>query len=333
MLRRFLVAYIATFSLIMSSCAQQPPTIGGDDRGIFYRISGNGMEKASYILGSYHVVPGDFVWTLPQFDSIMQGVKLVVCEKNVREFYDDVMDAYGPNTELLDEAFLGQLEMVYARPDGTYGSFIDDLPQRNQDFCRRVLPNVFGFYDPAQWNSAYVLRNINAQAMELMQVTIEMENPSLKCFTEPIDMYMVDSVAPRYGIAVAELDDDNVFGIKANMPHVVQNLLNGTSRKNYSYLTYNVIYYYYTQLKEISRSVPGYLKHDAAFVDKLQMTPQQEKTVIADRNALWMNKLTPMLREEGPMFIVVGLAHLHDRPSSAGLLTRLERMGYKIEKM
>lgn len=83
---------------------------------------------------------------------------------------------------------------------------------------------------------------------------------------------------------------------------------------------------------EISRLNELYLSEnlDSLYrwsVDVEGMTPDEYKRMVTDRNCLWVERLDNMLKHE-PCFIAVGALHL---PGAEGLLSMLERKGYRIK--
>ena len=72
---------------------------------ILYRISGKGLEKPSYIVGTYHLAPASFADSIPGMKTAIEGTQQVCGEL-------DMMDAFKPE----NAARLMQSQML---PEGT----------------------------------------------------------------------------------------------------------------------------------------------------------------------------------------------------------------------
>ena len=59
---------------------------------------------------------------------------------------------------------------------------------------------------------------------------------------------------------------------------------------------------------------------------------QLEQKMFVERNAQWMRRLPAMLHR-APSMVAAGLGHLHDRPTTPGLLSSLKTLGYTIEAL
>jgi hypothetical protein len=89
------------------------------------------------------------------------------------------------------------------------------------------------------------------------------------------------------------------------------------------------------QNKEIGAMVAAWRRGDAAMIERdmvraLQKYPAAYQSLIVERNHNWMPQLEKCLARTTPCMVVVGAAHL---VGPDGLLTLLQRKGYRIEQM
>jgi uncharacterized protein YbaP (TraB family) len=89
------------------------------------------------------------------------------------------------------------------------------------------------------------------------------------------------------------------------------------------------------QNKEIATMVSAWRRGDAATIERdmvraLQKYPAAYQSLIVERNNNWMPQLEKCLTRTTPCMVVVGAAHL---VGPDGLLTLLQRKGYRLEQM
>ncbi len=86
------------------------------------------------------------------------------------------------------------------------------------------------------------------------------------------------------------------------------------------------------QIDSLYRSGKG-----SATIDLLSDLPESESLfgndlLVEGRNRYWMTQL-PQLMKDRPTLIVVGIAYLLNTPGSEGVLSMLQKQGYKITKV
>jgi uncharacterized protein YbaP (TraB family) len=89
------------------------------------------------------------------------------------------------------------------------------------------------------------------------------------------------------------------------------------------------------QTKELSATVAAWQRGDAMTIEKgvlgsFRKYPAAYRSLIVERNNNWIPQLEKCLARTTPCMVVVGAAHL---VGPDGLLTLLQRKGYKIEQM
>ncbi|MBR1594572.1 MAG: hypothetical protein IJ659_07365, partial [Alloprevotella sp.] len=193
------VRLLALFSLPLFAHAQIPD-------GIFFRISGGGLAEPSYILGSLHTIPGDFVHHVPGFDEAAGSVRQFVFERdlghNLRQIGTQTADSVTMQklTERNDSLFR------YEGADSLHNPYAEDMDRATYELvCRTMAEDL----DMPDFYQRSVLRNVPLMQQQyfasVRRLVAEAGLP-LKAVECPLDVYVADSVARPRGALIAELD-------------------------------------------------------------------------------------------------------------------------------
>ena len=74
-MRKMMIAIILVAAVVTGAKAQ-----------ILYRISGNGLDKPSYVIGTYHVAPVSFADSIPGLKAALAGTSQVYGELEMKDF-------------------------------------------------------------------------------------------------------------------------------------------------------------------------------------------------------------------------------------------------------
>ena len=303
--------------------------------GIFFRISGNGLDQPSYILGTLHTVPGDFVHHIPYFEQAVKSVRQFIFESDISQKLRQ-----GDFISQCDSAMLAHLLAKndslyhYDNPDSLHNPYIEDLEPSLYNLVRTTLTDTFGihgFYKHSAIENAKQLRLHYFASIK--EITSELGVP-LQQAEVPIDLYIADNIARPQGADIAELDTTWVIqNLDSTLVKFLEEDKAGIhDRKFFStqFLTNSV--FYYLLLRIATRQYcASYFRHEGQNMLK-PMNEQMERKIFSERNALWMHRLPTLLHRE-PSMVVVGLGHLHDRSSTPGMLSSLISLGYTIEAL
>ena len=314
---------LQTFSLW--SNAQEPKEFY-DYEGMFFRISGNGLTKPSYILGTMHSIPGDFVYTLPCFEEIMGSVEQLVTEYDFEEQWKDLPHRNPTKAEM--DSLYRHIMSLYTDADGRVRSFLDDLPKKKRKIVQEALSSYFGFTDPAQWTYEYVDRNLSVEVQKSLLKEVNSFGYDFH-IGYLVDHYLIDSVAANYHLPVIGLDKKDAAKRYTNEKKSLEILWGEkTKRKDYSNILATDVLRFRNYIIGTKAHSDHYLKGKFFWLYNTSSNPSEMK----QRNSWWMKQI-PGLIQEKSSFIEVGVAHLWNGKNYKGILGELKKMGYTIERL
>ena len=276
---------------------------------ILYRISGNGLESPSYIVGTYHLAPSSFADSIPGMKSAIEGTQQVCGEL-------DLMDAFKPeNTARMMKARMlpegvtlsslltaEQLERLNALLLEVMGSNLKD-----EAFAAQVENITPVALSTTLSLTAYMKEMPSFNPMDLIDnhfQTLALQNgKSVKGF-ETVDFQM----GVLYDVPLEKQVDD-LMCLVDNFEEA-QKMAN---RITTAYFTQNL-----QQIDEV-------LEEESEM--NCGTTEKDEETLIYNRNRNWVEMMPEMMTEQ-PTLFVVGAAHLC---GEKGVLKLLEGAGYTVE--
>lgn len=287
MIKRILLL-IALLGAVINSQAQ-----------LFYRVSGNGLEKPSYIFGTHHLAPLSVLDSIP---SVMKSL-------------DEVSQVVGE----IDMLTIDQMQMamkmqpfMMAPADSTLQAVLgEEKYQKAQTLFQEQVGMPLSMFNTMRPMVATTLLNMAAIKKDLPESNL----------AEQLDMAMQKRGAER-GLAIRGLETVeeqaailyDTLPIRIQAETLMENLENSektieSARKlNRCYLD--------GDLEGLYRlSQDG--SEDSAFMDAL----------LVKRNNNWLSQL-PAMMSERPTLLVVGALHLS---GPDGLVVRLRSAGYTVE--
>lgn len=278
---------------------------------ILYRISGNGLESPSYIVGTYHLAPASFVDSIPGINKAIEGTNQVCGEL-------DIMDAFKPE----NTARLVQAQML---PEGVTLSSLFTTEQLKR--LNALLLEVMGtnLEDEA---SAAQLEKMNPASVStsLTMLSYMKETPSFNPM-ELIDNYFqmlalqsgkavkgFETVDFQIGVLYSDSLQKQADDLMCMVDHF-EDVLEMTKRITAAYFSQN--------LKQIEET----LEEESAI--ECGTSEEDEDRLLNNRNRNWVEKMPAMMAEQ-PTLFVVGAGHLC---GEQGVLKLLEKSGYTVEGM
>ena len=276
---------------------------------ILYRISGNGLESPSYIVGTYHLAPASFADSIPGINKAIEGTQQVCGEL-------DMMDAFKPE----NTARLVQAQML---PEGVTLSSLFTTEQLKR--LNALLLEVMGTNLEDEASAAQMEKmNPTSISTSLSMLAYMKETPSFNPM-ELIDNYF-QTLALQSGKAVKGFETvDFQIGVlysdslqkQANdlmcMVDHFGDVLEMTKRITAAYFSQN--------LKQIEET----LEEESAI--ECGTSEEDEDRLLNNRNRNWVDMMPDMMAEQ-PTLFVVGAGHLC---GEQGVLKLLEKAGYTIE--
>lgn len=277
---------------------------------LLYRITGNGLSKPSYLMGTYHLAPSSFCDSIPGFRQAMSEVGVVCGELDMEEVKTPENTAKmlaamtlpdGKTIQgLLDKEEMDSLNIFMKSLLGT-------------DFSNPLIGEQLGKMSPAA---------LTTQLSLMMYMKM---NPNFS-LENPIDNY-VQSYGKEQGKKIAGLEtvDDQIHALftSQTLERQLQLLMCMVHHRDYQMqLAGEIVSAYYAQdLRRIEELT------DQKYNDECDSSPEEEDILIYGRNANWAKSMPGMMMAS-PTFFAVGAAHL---AGDKGLVCLLREKGYLVE--
>ena len=293
------IAVISIFSFQFSFCEAQ----------LLYRISGNGLTKPSYIVGTYHLAPGSFADSIPGFKDAFASCKQIYGELDMQDALSD------ENRDKLEKAQL--------LPEGTTLSSL--LTKEQMDRVNALMRETIG----ADMTNPMLAAQFDKMTPTALSTTLTVfafikKSPNFN------PMNLLDShlqlLAQKQGMVIKGLE---------TVDFQVDVLYGGSLEKQVEELM--CVVDNFDDVVEMAEFVTAaYFSQD---LDQLldvtneesegpcASSPESNDNLIYNRNANWV-KAMPDIMRQAPTFFAVGAAHLC---GDKGVLRLLEQAGYKIE--
>ena len=278
---------------------------------LLYRISGNGLESPSYIVGTYHLAPASFADSIPGMSEAIENTQQVCGEL-------DMMDAFKPE----NAARLMQSQML---PEGVTLSSLLTAEERTR--LNALLLEVLGtnlddeayaaqveHVNPVTLSTTlslaeYIKKTQSFNPMELLDnyfQTLALQNgKSVKGF-ETVDFQM----SVLYG---------------SELPKQVEDLMCLVDHfEEASELVDRITSAYFSQNFQQLESVL-----EEEMEGSCAASPEEEANLLDNRNHNWI-KIMPEMMAEKPTLFAVGAGHLC---GEQGVLKLLQGLGYTVEGM
>ena len=276
---------------------------------ILYRISGNGLESPSYIVGTYHLAPSSFADSIPGINKAIEGTQQVCGEL-------DMMDAFKPE----NTARLVQAQML---PEGVTLSSLFTTEQLKR--LNALLLEVMGTNLEDEASAAQMEKmNPTSISTSLSMLAYMKETPSFNPM-ELIDNHFqtlalqsgkavkgFETVDFQIGVLYSDSLQKQADDLMCMVDHF-EDVLEMTKRITAAYFSQN--------LKQIEET----LEEESAI--ECGTSEEDEDRLLNNRNRNWVDMMPDMMAEQ-PTLFVVGAAHLC---GEQGVLKLLEKAGYTVE--
>jgi Uncharacterized protein conserved in bacteria len=286
--------------LILISCGN---SANGETSSLLWKVSGNGLDKPSYLFGTHHLVPLSFL------DSI----------SGIETAFDNTEQAVGE----VDMSNLAEMQMKLmskaAMPQGvTYDSL---LRPEDVALLDSTLTDLIGFgLDQFGQLKPAVLSN-------LISITLYQKYyPSLSS-GESLDQHFQQEALKRSRPVVGlETAEDQI-----------EVLLNSQTLERQGEMLMCMVKHPELLKAQMEDLQAAYHAQDIDALRELYEkeipndpcpgTEEERKALNGDRNAKWLKKLSEVMKEKSS-FIAVGCLHL---PGEDGVIEGLRDLGYKVE--
>lgn len=264
---------------------------------LLWKISGRGIEKPSYILGTHHAVPYTFCDTIPGLMKAFGEVGHVVGEFDMLK-----MDAMTP------QQMQNMQKMMMMPADTTMASLFSDA---QRDTLDAYLKNTLGANLQMLSSMKPMTIMVTVQQKILMEII-----PDIASLTG-IDKYMQTLAAEKGkqvgGLETMEYQLGLLYG--SSLQDQADALLDMVRRSNSKELLQELTAAYKTQNLDTLWKI---------FQD--QMTQLEYDALVKTRNLNWLEEMKHLLPTRSVLY-VVGAGHLH---GDAGMINLLRDAGYKV---
>ncbi|MDL2255617.1 TraB/GumN family protein [Parabacteroides sp. OttesenSCG-928-K15] len=273
---------------------------------LLWKVSGNGLEKPSYVLGTLHLFSESFVDSIPGLRSVMQEAQQVVGEL-------DMLDAASMQAKMMQAAMLPEEESYkkllseaeYARLDEGLKKFIGMGLDQVGGFKPGMLAPMISIVLYTQVDPSFNPATFVGIDTYVQQVAKEEGKPIVGLETVEDQIFVLFDAAPQ------RIQMESLLCALENMDNGVEEIRDFI--ESYRTADLNKIY-------------------DASYSDEASnpchtYSIASKPELLDKRNARWMEKL-PRIMAEKTSLIAVGALHL---VGEEGVLYQLDKMGYKVE--
>lgn len=277
---------------------------------LLYKISGNGLGKSSYLMGTYHLAPSSFSDSIPGFRQAIAEVGQVCGELDMEALKTPENTMKMVNAMMMPEGKTIQ-SMLNEEQMKSLNTFVKSL--MGTDFTNPMVAEQLGKMTPAALITQFSL---------LMYMKM---NPNFST-NDGIDTY-VQTLGKEQGKKVLGLEtvDDQIHALfgSQTLERQTQLLMCMVRHQDLQMqMAGELVNAYYAQdLKSIKDLT------DQKYNDECDSTPEEENTLIYGRNANWVKSM-PGIMNEQPTFFAVGAAHL---VGEKGLINLLRNQGFSVE--
>ncbi len=297
--------YKKTFSalaalMLLLSCSGSST---GNNKALLWKISGNGLEKPSYLFGTHHLVPLSFLDSIPGVHEAFGNTEQTVGELDMS------------NMTEMQMKIMGSAMMPV---DVTYESL---LPAGDVALLDSTLTDLMGF------GLEQFGRLKPAMLSNIISVTLyQRYYPSLAA-GENLDQYFQEEALKRSRpVAGLETTEDQIYV-----------LLEMQTTERQAEMLRCMVKHPEMLKEQMDRLQAAYHAQDLDALwslyteetpdDPCPSTEEEKKALNSDRNTRWLEKL-PTIMAERSSFIAVGCLHL---PGEEGLISGLRDQGYTVE--
>ena len=289
-----ILALLSTINVVFGS------TNTGKTGALLWKISGNGLESPSYILGTFHLKPAEFLNSIPGAMAALSSVEQVIGELTMNDMAGMQLQMQQAMMMPADVTY----EMLYSEDD------FDTVDQHLTALIGTGL-NQLAMMKPAAISLIYTMvmyqkyfPNLNpADKIDIAVQNFAMENNKSILGLESID----DQLKALFG---------------ASLERQAELLLCGLQNQEYSISQIEFLIEYYSRA-DLDKLGAMMLSDD----DPCPSSQEETEKLNKNRNNNWIQILPGMIGGKSS-FIAVGALHL---AGEEGLLNQLEKLGYKVE--
>lgn len=277
---------------------------------LLWKISGNGLQKPSYIIGTYHLANVSFTDSIKGLKAAMDATEQV---------YGEIVMA-----DMASPENIQKMQAAMMLPDG---QTLDKLFTADEmTRINALVKSVLGV-DMTNPMVAQQLGKLTPYALQVqLGVLIYLKKHPGFNPNEGFDSYFQKEAAAKgKGVGGLETFDFQINTLykSTTMERQKQLLLCLADNLEFNEeQTENIVKAFFTQdLDGIEKAM------DTKLNNTCDGTPEEKETLIYSRNDNWMKQIPEIMKQKATLF-AVGAGHL---PGERGLLAQLKKAGYTVE--
>ena len=277
---------------------------------LLYRVSGNGLQQPSYVIGTYHFAPISMVDSISGLHEALASVEQVYGELEESQDLASVSDA----------AIKRKTMQAMMMPDSVKLSQLIDPPhyQGIDSLLKAKLGLNMAMAEMAHFSPIALATMLEVALTLEQQPDFDPEQQFDSYFLK----YAREKGLPAKGLETVDYQINTLFhGISLERQAQLLMCLYDhlPSQKE---MTDEMLTAYFSQdLERLSQAMD---KKTDSYCDN---TPEEEDHLIYNRNARWVEQM-PAIMAERPTFFAVGAGHL---PGDRGVLQLLRNVGFTVE--
>lgn len=278
---------------------------------LLYKISGNELEKPSYIVGTYHLASANFAMKITGITDAINATEQVYGELNTPELNVPANKARIQNATMLPNN-LKITDILTAEQSKKVNAFMKEM--MGADMSNEKVADKMGRMTP---------QALAAEFVKLLYLSRHMGS------FDPINL--IDGYFHR----VAKKNNEPVGGLET-VDQQIELLYGSKNTERQIELLMCVIDNREYNISIVERMLQAYQMQDINALQTLMeekqgtvcdSTPEEDAALIYQRNAAWIEKM-PGIMADKPTLFVVGVGHL---PGDNGVLALLKAKGYSVE--
>lgn len=280
---------------------------------LLYKISGKGLDKPSYIVGTLHLAPASFVESIPGANRILVSVDQVCGEVDMNEINST------ENMQKMMEAMM--------LPEGQ--SLSDILTSEEMDKLNAYLRKILG----VDLTNPMIAEQMGKMTPMSLGTTLELmtymkETPGFNpaaLIDEYFQKEAIKKGKPIIGLETVDFQIQILYKSSTLDRQKEALFCSIDKEEEYSKLMKELTEAYFAQNIEELQAVMEQ-EYDIACGD-IEETEKEMELVLYGRNEDWIKKMPAIMSEKSTLF-VVGAGHL---PGDRGVLKLLKDNGYKVK--
>nr|WP_320059459.1 TraB/GumN family protein [uncultured Bacteroides sp.] len=271
---------------------------------LLWKVSGNGLSKPSYILGTHHLAPLSIIDSIKGLQTAFDATTQIIGELKMSEVQTPAAMQLMQQKMMIENDTT--LQALFTPEQYTT---VNNFTKENLGFDLSQMPKVKPAFITNNAVVVLYMKHVgNFKPQEQLDTYFQtkgIERGKKVDALETLDfqfnlLYNSMSLRRQAELLLCELSD-------------VDKLVNNTKKLTTAYM-----------IQDLNTMYKLSLEKEGAPCDPL---PGEMEAMIDDRNKTWATKL-PALMAADPTFVVVGALHL---PGEDGLLNLLKKQGYTVQ--